>query len=101
MPVTENNCRRTLSLLCWIALSVAALAPLAAASGDAPAWMHALVGANLPSYDEKTDAVLLSSERTVTVISEDKIRTYVREAYKILRPEGRHHGTVYVYFNPE
>jgi predicted transglutaminase-like cysteine proteinase len=62
--------------------------------------MHALVGATLPAYDEKTDAVLLYSETNVTVLSEDKIRTHVREAYKILRPEGRERGTVVVYFNP-
>ncbi len=74
--------------------------PLAAASGDAPQWMHALVGAKLPSYDEKTDAVLLYSETNVTVLSADKVRTHVREAYKILRPEGRKHGTVEVHFNP-
>ena len=62
--------------------------------------MHALVGVTLPSYDEKTDAVLLYSETNVTVLSADKIRTHVREAYKILRPEGRERGTVDVYFNP-
>ena len=62
--------------------------------------MRALVGVTLPSYDEKTDAVLLYSETNVTVLSADKIRTHVREAYKILRHEGREHGTVYVYFHP-
>ena len=62
--------------------------------------MHALVNAPLPAYDEKTDAVLLYSETNVTVISTDKIRTQVREAYKILRPGGRHRGTVGVDFNP-
>jgi hypothetical protein len=63
--------------------------------------MHGLVNASLPSYDEKTDAVLLYSETNVTVISTDKIRTQVREAYKILRPGGRERGTVVVYFNPQ
>ncbi len=57
-------------------------------------------GCTLPSYDEKTDAVLLYSETNVTVLSADRIRTHVREAYKILRPEGREHGTVAVYFSP-
>jgi hypothetical protein len=75
-------------------------APNALASGDAPAWMHALVNAPLPAYDEKTDAVLLYSETNVTVLSTDKIRTQVREAYKILRPNGRERGTVFVNFNP-
>jgi hypothetical protein len=75
--------------------------PRAAAGGDAPQWMHALVNAPLPSYDEKTDAVLLYSETNVTIISTDKMRTQVREAYKILRPEGRHHGTVKVPFDAQ
>jgi hypothetical protein len=74
-------------------------APRATASGDAPQWMHSLVGVTVPSYDEKTDAVLLYSETNLTVLSEDKIRMHVREAYKILRPEGRGNGTVYVHYN--
>src|ERR1035438_2777312 len=82
----------------WLAVWVAAMAPPAMASSDAPPWMHALVGAPLPAYDEKTDAVLLYSETNVTVISTDKIKRHVREAYKVLRPEGRGHGTVWVDF---
>jgi hypothetical protein len=63
--------------------------------------MHSLVNAPLPSYDEKTDAVLLYSETNVTVISADKIRTQVREAYKILRPGGRQRGVLSVDFGPQ
>jgi len=65
-----------------------------AVGGDAPQWMHSLVNAPLPAYDDKTDAVLLYSEINVTVISADKMRMHVRQAYKVLRPNGRHHGTV-------
>ena len=82
-------------LSAWILASVAR----AAAGSEAPQWMHALVGATVPAYDEKTDAVLLYSETNVTVFSADKIRTHVREAYKILRPEGRERGTLHVHFN--
>ena len=97
---------RVIKNLTRAAVAVAALSlllcpPHALASGDAPQWMHALVNAPLPTYDEKTDAVLLYSETNVTVISTDKIRTQVREAYKILRPNGRGHGTVSVYSNPQ
>src|SRR6266436_432787 len=70
-----------------------------AVAGDAPAWMHALVSAPLPAHDEKTDVVLLYSERIVTVQSADKIKTTIREAYKILRPGGREFGTLVVSFN--
>jgi hypothetical protein len=68
-------------------------------AGDAPQWMRALVNAPLPEHDEKTDAVLLYSETNVNVISADKIQTTVREAYKILRPDGREYGTAVVYYN--
>src|SRR6202140_3428885 len=91
--------RRTLLVLFWVAVTVVTAGPRAAAS-NAPDWMRALVGATLPSYDAKTNAVLLYSETSVTVLSGDKIRKRVREAYKVLRPEGRDHGTVSVYFNP-
>ncbi|MEY2413265.1 MAG: hypothetical protein QOD84_1871, partial [Acidobacteriaceae bacterium] len=43
-------------------------------------------------------AVQLYSETAVIVESVTKIRTRTRSAYKILRPEGRTHGTVYVPF---
>src|SRR5260370_13929193 len=59
--------------------------------------MDALVNVRLHCYDEKTDGVLLYSEKNVTVVSVDKIRIHIREAYKILRPNGREHGTVIVF----
>jgi len=75
-----------------------ASAPTALA-GDAPQWMHAVVNAPLPAHDEKDDAVLLYSERNVNVQSADKIKTVVREVYKILRPGGRQVGNVVVPFS--
>ena len=100
MRVTNGKFLPTMfSFAICVAVIVVVIAPRAVA-GDAPQWMHALVGATLPSYDAKTDAVLLYSETNVTVLSVDKIRTRVREAYKILRPEGRERGIVGVYFNP-
>jgi predicted transglutaminase-like cysteine proteinase len=70
-------------------------------AGDAPQWMHTAANASLPTYDDKTDSVLLYSSTAVTVISPDKIKTTVREAYKILRPNGRKRGFVHVVFNPQ
>ena len=80
-------------ILCFLAVVRPAVA------GDAPAWMHVLVSVPLPAHDEKTDVVQLYSERTVIVQSADKIKTTVREAYKILRPGGREFGTLVVSFN--
>jgi len=61
--------------------------------------MHALVNAQLPQHDEKTDAVLLYSERNIAVESQQKIRISVRQAYKILRPGGRERGYAFVPFS--
>ncbi len=69
-----------------------------ASAGDAPPWMHTLSSAALPAHDEKTDAILMYSETDMVVLSVDKVRTHVRQAYKILRPGGRDYGTVVVYF---
>jgi len=82
------------------ALYAMVLAPQPAFGGEGPQWLHALTSAQLPAYDEKTDAVMLYSETNVTVLSVDKIRTHTLAAYKILRPEGREHGTLAIYFNP-
>lgn len=85
---------RNLFLAAWL-LVVA----LPAVAGDAPAWMHSVAAAPLPAHDEKTDAVLLYSEQNVNVISLDKVKTHVREVYKILRPSGRDYGIAAVSFN--
>src|SRR2546423_14847953 len=90
--------RKTAPLLLGLAVCLLGFSPLAV-SGDAPQWMHALVNVPLPAHDEKTDVVLLYSERIVTVQSADKIKITVREAYKILRPGGREYGTVSVSYN--
>jgi len=101
MPATKRIFALSALRLCRVAVCAVALVPRALASGDAPQWMHALVGATLPPYDEKTDAVVLYSDTNVTVLSADKIRTHVRKAYKILRPDGRERGIVGVYFDPK
>src|SRR6202012_1774173 len=70
-------------------------------AADAPQWMHALVSAPLPPHDEKTDAVLMYSEEILNVQNNGKIKTTERRAYKILRPGGREHGTIYASFDAE
>ena len=81
-PVIE---RRFLLVFLGVMACILAAPRPASAGGDAPQWMHAVVNAPLPAHDEKTEAVLLYSETNITVLSADKIKTQVREAYKILR----------------
>ena len=94
-----TNFRGAVRFLMVFLFAMVCLVGRARAAGDAPGWMHALVNAPLPAHDEKTDAVLLYSEKTVTVVSADKIKTTVRVAYKILRPAGHDYGVVVVSYN--
>ncbi|MGA3212551.1 MAG: DUF3857 domain-containing protein, partial [Terriglobales bacterium] len=84
---------QTLAAICGLAAVPQAVA------ADAPGWMHAAASAPVPAHDEKTDAVVLDSEMTVTVQSTDRVKTQVRVAYKILRPDGRGLGVVKVHFD--
>jgi hypothetical protein len=95
-----NNASRALAIVGVSAFSCFLLASSAKA-GDAPQWMHALVNAPLPAHDEKTDAVLLYSEDILNVQGNGKIKSINRRAYKILRPDGRHYGTIHATFDAE
>jgi len=79
------------------ALFAIAFCILPKASADAPAWMHAAANAPLPTYDAKTDAVLVYSEDVTTVSPDGKIKGIERRAYKILRPEGREYASAHAY----
>ena len=98
-PLKLRPATELLKLCCLIGFGLLACVPCVA--GDAPQWMHTAAAAAVPTYDEKTDAVLLYSSTDVTVVSVDKIKITVREAYKIVRPDGRKFGKVHVYFNPQ
>ena len=71
----------------------------ARAATDAPAWLHTQANAALPEHDAETDAVLLYSENTVTVLPNGRIRELERKAFKILRIEGASRGIVRVDFD--
>jgi hypothetical protein len=98
-PVARPRVSRIVGNLPWfLGLAAIGLLDLSGASkaraGDAPAWMHAAAGAPLPEHDEKTDVVTIYSEDITIVVSDAKVKTIERRAYKILRPDGRRYGTV-------
>ena len=95
--VTDRSrvCVVLFAALCLLTAARPALA------SDAPQWMHAVASVPLPAHDDKTDAVLLYAEETVSVQSTDKIKTHVRKVYKILRPGGRDYGVVGISFNAQ
>jgi len=78
---------------------VVALSPVGKAS--APEWLRTASHIALPHYPEETNAVLILNEQVTSVTDKGEIKTEHRRAYKILRPEGREHGMVAVYFDSE
>ncbi len=96
------NCSRGL----FFSISIIALALLVTpfstrANSDAPAWMHTAAARPLPTYDDKTDAVIIYSEDLFTVQSNGKIHKTERRVIKILRPSGREHAKLHFYYDPE
>lgn len=65
----------------------------------APDWLRAAAALPLPTYPPETNAVMLLDERITTVRDDGEIRTVSRQAWKILRPEGREHGIVAVAYD--
>jgi Domain of Unknown Function with PDB structure (DUF3857)/Transglutaminase-like superfamily len=67
---------------------------------NAPDWLAAAAKQPLPtSLPKDAVAVVLYSEQQTTVKANGEIETHYREAYKILRPEGKDYGTVEIYFS--
>jgi len=78
------------------------LAVLAApALADPPDWLRAAAQTPAGKYPEETKAVLLYDEQITTIKDDGEITTVYREAYRILRPEGRDRGQVVVPFDNE
>ena len=90
----------------WMASKVAtavvfaALATAGAHAGDTavtlPDWMRDAVAQKLPAYPTDTQAVIVWSDETDTVTAPDEHLEHYRRVVKILRPEGRNWGDLFV-----
>lgn len=67
-----------------------------AGKAQAPEWVHSAATQPMPAHDDKVDAVVLYSSEEMTVDSSSHTHGVVRQVLKILRPDGREHGVVYV-----
>ena len=92
---TGQSGRLLLALAAFTALAL----PCAAAAGGAPPWMQAQVSAPVPEHDPQTNAVLMYSERVVTVQPNGNRRRLERRVFRILRPEGGKRGLAVAIFD--
>jgi hypothetical protein len=94
-----KQCRLTNAM--ELALFAAFLFTGPRAAAGTPDWMKQAAQAPLPAYPADTDAVTLLDERLTTISPAGEVRVTYRKAFRILRPQGRTLGTVYVYFDNE
>ncbi len=74
---------------------------LAHAKDSVPDWVRTAAAQKLPSYSADTNSVVLLDDTTYTVAPDGTAMEHVRRAIKILRPQGRDDGLVYVPFDAD
>jgi len=86
-----------------LVLPVALLLPpaLAHAKDSVPDWVRTAAAQKLPVYSADTNSVVLLDDTTYTVAPDGTAVEHVRRAIKILRPQGRDDGLVYVPFDAD
>jgi hypothetical protein len=101
MSCLNKSNRRRVTEVSWPALILALFFLKLTALAGTPDWLKQLAVAPLPPYPDDPDAVVLLDERLMSLSPAGEVRTTYRKAYKILRPQGRIRGRVYVYFDSE
>ncbi len=77
-------------------------APALASKPDiVPDWVRSAAAQTLPVYPPETDAVVLLDDTTYTVAADGQATEHRRHVIKILRPQGRDSGIVFVPFDKD
>jgi Domain of Unknown Function with PDB structure (DUF3857)/Transglutaminase-like superfamily len=66
-----------------------------------PDWVHTAAALKLPAYPAETNAVVLLDDTTYTVAPDGSAIEHYRRVVKILRPQGREDGIIYVPFDKD
>ena len=90
------------SLPVFAALVLLAAAPTFASKQDSvPDWVTAAAAQKLPDYPPETNAVVLLDDTTYTVAPDGRAVEHCRHVVKILRPQGRVEGRVFIPFDKD
>lgn len=86
--------------LALIVLASLAARPVHASSPDSvPDWVRTAAAQTLPAYPPDTDAVVLLDDTTYSIAPDGRATEHCRHIVKILRPQGRDAGMVFVPFD--
>jgi len=75
--------------------------PEASRPDSVPAWVRSAAAQTVPAFPSPTDAVVLLDDTTYTVAPDGHATEHCRYVVKILRPQGRDAGIVYVPFDTD
>ena len=97
---------RSLCVRLWVQrvlfVLLAAGGSVACAKTDAvPDWVRTAAALKTPTYSDRTNAVILADETTLSVGPDGRATTHHRRAVKILRPQGRDEGRIFLPFDAE
>jgi Domain of Unknown Function with PDB structure (DUF3857)/Transglutaminase-like superfamily len=82
-------------------LTLVAPAAFAAKQDTVPDWVRTAAQQKLPTYPPDTNAVILLDDTTYTVAPDGSAVEHSRRVLKILRPQGREDGIVYLPFDKD
>ena len=88
-------------LVVAVLVLVAASPALASKQDSVPDWLTAAAAQKLPNYPANTDAVVLLDDTTYTVAPDGSAIGHYRYAVKILRPQGRDNGQIFIPFDKD
>jgi hypothetical protein len=74
---------------------------MASKQDSVPDWVTAAAAQKLPNYPTNTDAVVLLDDTTYTVAPDGTAIGHYRYAVKILRPQGRDDGRIFIPFDKD
>lgn len=95
-----NLCGRS-RFLAILVLATFACGPAYAKQDAVPDWVTQAAAQKLPDYPPETNAVVLLDDTTYTVSPDGSAVEHRRHVVKILRPQGREEGDVFVSFDKD
>jgi transglutaminase-like putative cysteine protease len=101
MTVPIDLLRRAQRYLFVSALFSLTAAPAFAAKDSVPDWVRTAAAQKLPTYPPDTNIVWLLDDTTYTVAPDGTAIEHNRSVLKILRPQGRDEGIVYLPFDKD
>ena len=100
--MTTGVLSKIYALVVCLGLALITEEPAVCAKTDAvPDWVKAAAAQTLPKYSDRTNAVVLLDDTTISVGGDGHATEHHRRVVKILRPQGRENARIFLPFDAE